>query len=152
LSPSKRRVWLVTGANSGSGRAIVEAAVAAGDLVVATARSTASLEELVARHPDRVDPVQLDVTDHARIATVVDDAVRHHGRIDVLVNHDAAATSCWRALLMHTPGRRSASDSSVVLVCGVRDRPDVQPAASAVYDIQRIVDELSAQRHVLVIG
>jgi NAD(P)-dependent dehydrogenase (short-subunit alcohol dehydrogenase family) len=31
-------VWLITGANSGFGRAFAEAAVAAGDLVVAAAR------------------------------------------------------------------------------------------------------------------
>ncbi len=84
---SRHRVWLVTGANSGFGRAVVEAAVAAGDVVAATARSTARLEELVARYPDQVDPIELDVTDQARIATVVDDAVRRHGRIDVLVNN-----------------------------------------------------------------
>ncbi len=87
MNASKRRIWLVTGANSGFGQAVVEAAVAAGDIVVATARSTASLAELAARHPDQVDPVQLDVADHARIATVVEGAVRRHGRIDVLVNN-----------------------------------------------------------------
>ena len=86
MNASKRRVWLVTGANSGFGRAVVEAAVAAGDVAVATARSTASLEDVVARHPDQIDPVELDVTDHARIATVVENTVRRHGGIDVLVN------------------------------------------------------------------
>ncbi len=87
MNASKRRVWLVTGANSGFGRAVVEAAVAAGDVVVATARSLAPLKELVARDPDQVDPIQLDVTDLSRIAAVVEDAVRRHGRIDVLVNN-----------------------------------------------------------------
>lgn len=82
-----RRVWLVTGANSGFGRAIVRAAVREGDVVVAAARATASLDELVAAHPDQVDPVQLDVTDGERIAEVVEDVVRRHGRIDVLVNN-----------------------------------------------------------------
>lgn len=32
------RVWLITGASSGFGRAVTEAAVAAGDMAVATAR------------------------------------------------------------------------------------------------------------------
>ncbi|MDF2977644.1 MAG: putative dehydrogenase, partial [Actinomycetospora sp.] len=41
-SPSPR-VWLVTGASSGFGRAIAEAAVAAGDTVVAAARRTDAL-------------------------------------------------------------------------------------------------------------
>ncbi|MFE3118139.1 oxidoreductase [Streptomyces niveus] len=81
------RVWLVTGANSGFGRAITEAAVAAGDTVVATARRTGTLDDLVARHPDQVEPVRLDVTDTARIDAVVADVAARHGRIDVLVNN-----------------------------------------------------------------
>ncbi len=38
------KVWLVTGASSGFGRAIAEAAVAAGDTVIGTARRTGALE------------------------------------------------------------------------------------------------------------
>jgi NAD(P)-dependent dehydrogenase (short-subunit alcohol dehydrogenase family) len=87
MNGSERRVWLVTGTSSGFGHALAEAAVAAGDIVVATARSSASLQALAARHPDQVDPVELDVTDRAAIATVVADVVRRHGRIDVLVNN-----------------------------------------------------------------
>ena len=48
MSDSTPRVWLVTGASSGFGRAIVEAAVAAGDVAVATARVIASLQALAA--------------------------------------------------------------------------------------------------------
>ncbi len=81
------KVWLITGANSGFGRAITEAAVAAGDVVVAAARRTETLADLVAAHPDQVEAVQLDVTDQARIEAVVADVTGRHGRIDVLVNN-----------------------------------------------------------------
>ncbi len=81
------RVWLVTGASSGFGRAITEAAVAAGDVVVAAARRTGPLDELVAAHPGRIEAVPLDVTDAARGRAVVDDLVARHGRLDVLVNN-----------------------------------------------------------------
>ncbi|MFE6226778.1 MULTISPECIES: oxidoreductase [unclassified Streptomyces] len=81
------RVWLVTGANSGFGRAFTEAAVAAGDVVVAAARRTETLDDLVAAHPDQVDPVALDVTDAAAVERVVAGVVERHGRIDVLVNN-----------------------------------------------------------------
>ncbi|GGT69770.1 MULTISPECIES: oxidoreductase [Streptomyces] len=81
------KVWLITGANSGFGRAFVEAAVGAGDVVVATARRVESLDDLVAAHPDQVDAVVLDVTDTAAIDAVVRDVAERHGRIDVLVNN-----------------------------------------------------------------
>ncbi|WP_026931344.1 oxidoreductase [Glycomyces tenuis] len=81
------RVWLITGTSSGFGRAIAEAALAAGDTVVATARDTKSLDDLVAAHPDRAVPVRLDVTDPERIAAVVAEVALWYGRIDVLVNN-----------------------------------------------------------------
>ena len=81
------RVWLITGANSGFGRAIATAAVATGDVVVAAARRTGTLDDLVAAHPDQVEAVQLDVTDIAAAEAAVADVVARHGRIDVLVNN-----------------------------------------------------------------
>jgi NADP-dependent 3-hydroxy acid dehydrogenase YdfG len=62
------RVWLITGANSGFGRAIAEAALAAGDTVVAAARRPDTLADLTAVAPDRVTPLRLGITDHDRIA------------------------------------------------------------------------------------
>ncbi|MFD5317125.1 oxidoreductase [Streptomyces sp. NPDC127098] len=81
------RVWLITGTSSGFGRAIAEAALAAGDTVVATARRPETLDDLVAAHPDRATAVQLDVTDGARIAAVVAEVLLWYGRVDVLVNN-----------------------------------------------------------------
>jgi NAD(P)-dependent dehydrogenase (short-subunit alcohol dehydrogenase family) len=81
------KVWLVTGANSGFGRAITEAAVAAGNVVVATARRPAALQDLVAAHPDQIEALPLDVTDLAGIEATVRDVAARHGRIDVLVNN-----------------------------------------------------------------
>ncbi|KJE24357.1 short-chain dehydrogenase of unknown substrate specificity [Frankia torreyi] len=81
------RVWLVTGANSGFGRAVTEAAVAAGDVVVATARRAATLDDVVAKYPAQVEAVPLDVTETGTIDAVVRDVVSRHGRIDVLVNN-----------------------------------------------------------------
>ncbi|MGW1599482.1 oxidoreductase [Streptomyces eurythermus] len=81
------KVWLVTGASSGFGRAITEAAVAAGDLVVGAARRPEALADLVAAHPGGVEALRLDVTDGAGIEAAVADVVARHGRIDVLVNN-----------------------------------------------------------------
>ncbi|GIG67397.1 oxidoreductase [Phytomonospora endophytica] len=85
--PAEGRVWLITGASSGFGRAIAEAALAAGDTVVLTARRVEVLDDLRAAHPDRVAVLALDVTDQARVAEVVAEVVLWYGRVDVLVNN-----------------------------------------------------------------
>ena len=81
------RVWFITGASSGFGRAVAEAAVAAGDVVVGAARRTGALDGFVAAHPKQVQALRLDVTDLAEVETAVEDVLAWHGRIDVLVNN-----------------------------------------------------------------
>ncbi|WP_371480471.1 oxidoreductase [Kitasatospora sp. NBC_00315] len=81
------RVWLITGASSGFGLAIAEAALAAGDTVVAAVRRPEALAEFAAAHPERVSPVALDVTDPARITEVAAEVLERFGRVDVLVNN-----------------------------------------------------------------
>lgn len=81
------QVWFVTGASSGFGRAITEAALEDGATVVAAVRRPAALDDLVAAHPGRVDPIALDVTDAAAIEPAVTAAIGRHGRLDVLVNN-----------------------------------------------------------------
>jgi NAD(P)-dependent dehydrogenase (short-subunit alcohol dehydrogenase family) len=85
------RVWLIIGASSGFGRALAEIVLASGDTVVAAARRTAALDDLVAGYPDRARAIELDVTDQQRAATAVADAVLWFGRIDVLVNNAGRA-------------------------------------------------------------
>src|SRR4030088_1048518 len=81
------KVWLVTGSGRGLGRHIVEAALAAGDRVVATARHLRQLADLRERHRDRVRPVALDVTDPAGVRGIIMVALDAFGRLDVLVNN-----------------------------------------------------------------
>lgn len=81
------QVFLVTGSSRGLGREIVEAALAAGHQVVATARKAEQLADLVDRHGDRVRAVALDVTDPVAAEGAVRTAVDAFGRLDVLVNN-----------------------------------------------------------------
>jgi NAD(P)-dependent dehydrogenase (short-subunit alcohol dehydrogenase family) len=82
---SDQRVWLITGASSGFGRAIADAALERGDAVVATARRTESLSDLQGR--ERAHVVSLDVTDAVEREAAIADALERFGRIDVLVNN-----------------------------------------------------------------
>jgi NAD(P)-dependent dehydrogenase (short-subunit alcohol dehydrogenase family) len=85
-APSER-VWLITGASRGLGRAFAEAALAAGDRVVAIARASTELDRLAAEDGDRVLALPADVTDRAAVFAAVDHAVARFGRIDVVVNN-----------------------------------------------------------------
>ncbi|OKK11538.1 oxidoreductase [Streptomyces sp. CB02400] len=81
------KVWLITGASSGFGRAIAEAALADGDVVIGAVRRPELLDDLVAAHPDQVESLRLDVADVEDAEAAVRDVVARHGRIDVLVNN-----------------------------------------------------------------
>ncbi|GAA1608077.1 SDR family NAD(P)-dependent oxidoreductase [Nonomuraea maheshkhaliensis] len=82
-----QKVWFVTGSNRGLGRNFVEAALARGDKVAATARSTAALKELTDTYGDAILPLELDVTDRAAVFATVKQAKEHFGRLDVIVNN-----------------------------------------------------------------
>jgi NAD(P)-dependent dehydrogenase (short-subunit alcohol dehydrogenase family) len=81
------KVWLITGSGNGLGRDIAEAALAAGDSVVAGARRTEELAPLVTQYGERVKPVRLEVRDEAAAKAAVQLAVDSFGRLDVLVNN-----------------------------------------------------------------
>ncbi|MEU6863844.1 SDR family NAD(P)-dependent oxidoreductase [Streptomyces sp. NPDC046876] len=81
------RVWFITGASRGLGRAFADAALAAGDRMAIAARTAAPLEELAAAHPGRVLPLSVDVTDRAAVFAAVAEAVGHFGRLDIVVNN-----------------------------------------------------------------
>src|ERR1700721_1034454 len=82
-----QKTWLVTGSGNGLGRNIAEAALKAGDNVVAGARRTEELASLVAQYGERGKPVTLEVRDESVAKAAVGLAVDTFGRLDVLVNN-----------------------------------------------------------------
>src|ERR1700722_1783868 len=82
-----QQVWFVTGSSRGLGRALVRAALEAGDLVAATARRPEQLTDLVAEHGDRIRGFALDVTDPAAARSAIAEARDRFGRLDVIVNN-----------------------------------------------------------------
>jgi NAD(P)-dependent dehydrogenase (short-subunit alcohol dehydrogenase family) len=81
------RVWFVTGASSGFGRAIAQAVLDHGDRVVATARDLDAIQELVDQDPGRALALPLDVTDPAAARAAIEQATARFGRVDVVVNN-----------------------------------------------------------------
>ncbi|MET8504179.1 oxidoreductase [Streptomyces sp. SBR177] len=174
------KVWLITGANSGFGRAFTEAAVAAGDVVVAAARRVGTLDDLVAAHPDQVHPVTLDVTDTAAIERVVAEVAERHGRIDVLVNNagrthvgsveetgDAELRSLFdlhvfgpaaltRAVLPHMRARRSGAIVQLSSVGGQGSLPGFGAYSATKFALEGLSEALAAEVkplgiHVLIV-
>ena len=81
------KVWLVTGSASGLGRNITEAVLASGDRLIATARDTRRLADLVKKYGDQIRTAPLDVADESAAFAAVQVAVDAFGRLDVVVNN-----------------------------------------------------------------
>ena len=79
------RVALVTGGNSGLGRAMARAYCEAGAKVVIGGRRRDRNAEAAAEIGG--EAVDLDVTDEASVAAAIDGTVERLGRIDILVNN-----------------------------------------------------------------
>ncbi|KAB0685721.1 oxidoreductase [Burkholderia territorii] len=80
-------IMLITGVSSGFGRALAQAALAAGHTVVGTVRSEAAKQAFDALSPHAAIGRVLDVTDFARIDGVVAEIEASVGPVDVLVNN-----------------------------------------------------------------
>lgn len=81
------KTWFISGSSRGLGRAITEAALAAGDRVVATARDIGPLAALSERFGGSLRCATLDVTDEVAAQAAVGLAVEAFGGVDVVVNN-----------------------------------------------------------------
>ena len=81
------RVWFITGAGRGIGRALTEAALAAGDAVVGTVRRHDALAGLDDQYGDALQVEVLDVRDRDAVDGAVRRGVERHGCLDVVVNN-----------------------------------------------------------------
>ncbi|KAJ6590673.1 hypothetical protein DFH09DRAFT_1139999 [Mycena vulgaris] len=87
MSTARPRVWLITGASSGFGRAVTEVVLENNEIVVATLRLPRDLDDLVAAHTDRLLVTKCDVTQPEDILTAFAAAVEKFGRVDVVLNN-----------------------------------------------------------------
>lgn len=87
-SPTYQRVWFITGASAGLGRALTEAVLVRGERAVVTARTPERVRDLIERYPAQALVLELDVNRPEQVRLVVQEAIQHFGQIDVLVNID----------------------------------------------------------------
>ena len=79
--------WFITGISSGLGKALADAAFAAGHFIIGTFRQPEQVAQFNAQHAEDGFAYQLDLTDAQQIQTVTADVEKRFGRVDVLVNN-----------------------------------------------------------------
>ncbi|WP_430401628.1 SDR family NAD(P)-dependent oxidoreductase [Fluviicola sp.] len=84
---STPKIWFITGASRGFGRVWTEAILKRGDKVAATARKLESIADFKEKYGDHVLTLELDVTDHAQVKKVLEQAHEHFGRLDIVLNN-----------------------------------------------------------------
>ncbi|OCJ07744.1 short-chain dehydrogenase/reductase [Rhizobium sp. AC27/96] len=82
-----QRTWLITGVNSGFGRAMTEQLLARGDRVAGTTRKMGAMDDLAEKYGDLLWLDHLDMTDTTGIQRVVNKAFADLGKIDVIVSN-----------------------------------------------------------------
>ena len=131
------RVWFITGAGRGLGRAFAEAALAAGDCVVGTVRRPGALDDLIDRHPETLVARPLDVRDRAAVADTVDRAV------ELAVEHANGRVQFGKPIATFQAVQFQLADAAVA-VAGLR-----QLAAFTLWRLDHAPDD--ATPHVLAL-
>lgn len=168
-TPGAPRVWFITGASSGFGRAIAQEALRRGDAVVATARRPAALADLAATAPDRVLVAELDVTRADQTSAAVAAAIQRFGRIDALVNNAGfsiigaveetseaelratlelmffGAVATTRAVLPHLRARRSGTIVQITSVGGLTTAPGFGAYCAAKHALEGLSECLALE-------
>ncbi len=82
------KVWLITGATSGFGRAFVEYGLQKGYKVAVVVRSPEKVKDIVNNNsPEQLLVLQFDINDRSAIEGGIKQTVDKFGRIDVLINN-----------------------------------------------------------------
>jgi NADP-dependent 3-hydroxy acid dehydrogenase YdfG len=87
--PTYNRVWFITEASTGLGRAVAEAVLARGEQAVVAARTPERIRDFIERYPAQALVLELNVGRREQIRRAVAQAGDRFGHIDVLVNSAA---------------------------------------------------------------
>jgi NAD(P)-dependent dehydrogenase (short-subunit alcohol dehydrogenase family) len=81
------KIYLITGVNSGFGKAFAEAALNAGHSVIGTVRHQQAKSEFERSVPGRAHAVVLDVTNFGAVEPAITSVMRTVGPVDVLIHN-----------------------------------------------------------------
>lgn len=87
ITDLKNKIVLVTGGQTGIGRAIADTALSRGAVVVAASRRGPELSKTTPATPDRLNFARLDVTEPESVLALFEWMDRHFGTLDALVNN-----------------------------------------------------------------
>ena len=81
------KTWFVTGASTGLGRCIAEAALYAGDNVAVASIDPENMQDYKESYGDKVLVLDLDITKPDKVKEAFTKAINYFGQVDVLVNN-----------------------------------------------------------------
>ncbi|MFC0398603.1 oxidoreductase [Paraburkholderia rhizosphaerae] len=160
------RTFFITGVSSGFGRALAEAALAAGHRVVGTLRQQDQRAQFDELAPGRSFGRLLDVTDTQAIAPLIEEVENNVGPIDVLVNnagygyegtieespieelrkqfdvHVVAVVAMVQAVLPTMRARRAGHIVNITSMCGIVTFPGLGYYHASKFAIEGISETL----------
>ena len=169
MASTKPRTWMITGVNSGLGRALAEAVLSRGDRVVGTVRKEAARSAFAAVAPGQSFGLILDVTDEKSVHHAVDQVEKEIGAIDFLVNNagyglvggveetslDEAraqfetnvfgALAVMQAVLPHMRARRTGRIVNITSVSGLVGWPSLGVYSGSKFALEGISETLALE-------
>lgn len=163
------KVWFITGASSGFGRALAQEVLERGARVVVAARNLEAVRDLVERAPARVHTVHLDVTKPDEIERALVSAYQRFGAIDVLVNNAGFSmigaleetsdqelravmetmffgpVALTRAVLPRMRERKSGTIVQITSVGGLTTAPGFGPYCAAKHGLEGLSEALAKE-------
>ena len=165
----KNKVWFITGSSSGFGRELSEQLLERGYKVVATARNTETIEDLVQKYPNNARAIQLDVTNDRDVKNSVTKALEEFGSIDVLINNAGyglgggieepsmeqiqeqydtnvfGVIRMMREVLPHMRKQRGGNIVNVSSVVGIRSLPSIGYYSSTKFAMEALSESLAQE-------
>jgi NAD(P)-dependent dehydrogenase (short-subunit alcohol dehydrogenase family) len=170
----KDKVAIITGGGTGIGKAISQAFVKEGAVIVIAARNLSRLEQVareISSKGGKAKVIQADISDYEQVKGMVAQTTREFGRIDILVNNAARGTFnnrdvvdmnleewheslainltglmyCSREVLKYMIPRKSGNIINISSVAGISGVPKESPYAASKWGVIGFTETLAIE-------